>query len=186
MSDQDTRIIPPGQLGSRIFEPSGSMNNPDGIYFGADYFTDPARAAAVLASLMAERQQNPGGGCIRCDGGTDMAGILAQEAANLVPAPERDRYQIVITDGDPFIAQDEEGRESLRQMLDRLGPVQLVFLDELGVRPTPCAPRVVYGDGLLPVPEASELVARICDTVSGEAQPARSDQCCGCGGCDKK
>ncbi len=161
MSDQDTRIIPPGQPGSLFFEPSGSMRGP------------------------ADDEPFPGFFGVRCDGGTDMAGILAQMAANLGPATERDRYQIFITDGDPSIPQDEEGRETLRQMLDRLGPVQLVFLDESGVRPTPCAPRVVCGDGLLPVPAASELVARICDTVDGEAQPVRSDQCCGCGGCDK-
>lgn len=165
MSNQDNRIIPPGQFGSPFLEPSLSMRY-DGGEPVTDFFDMRAR------------------------GGTVASVALAAALAEHFPGDGAERYTIVISDGDPLAELPEgERQQTLVDLIASLKPGEtLVCLDQSGAQPDTlglnCKLLVIAGNGLLPVPSAQELVTRACATVDG-AVSADDDQCCGCGGCDK-
>lgn len=166
MSKDDNRIIPPGQPGSPLFEPSLSMGGgePDLSRF---FEIEPA-------------------------GGTHFvpAADLLARLAESFPSDRFDRYTFTITDGDPMEGVPEgERAQTLAELIASLKPGEsLICLDQSGAQPDNlglnCKPFVIAGDGLLPVPSPSELVSRICATTDG-VPAAEKDRCCGCGGCDK-
>lgn len=210
MSEKDTRIIPPGQPGSPFFEPSGSMRGPGEIDFGPDYFRDPAAVAAALESLANHRIGH--GGTDLTQGLADV--LIGFEKVpgdrfdryTFVITDGEPQASLHEAHGDVlsvlmrqaglfhFICLDDPAISDLSQIAahDRQRPQEdgVLTADEIGRLPS-CQRAAsemfgITGNGLAPVPSASELVTRICSTVDGVAEPALTDQCLDCGGCDKK
>ncbi len=163
MSNDQGRIIPPGQFGSAFMDRSGSMSYDDNGFGDGVGTSFPTRLESVLAAIAAESKPSP-----------------------------LDGHVIVITDGEPPALSQPERAELVRKLLEGVSPFNFVSLDSSGAVsnralgdsqdcPAACT---VSGNGLLPVPSASELVSRICGSDTDVA-PVDTDKCCGCGGCDK-
>lgn len=138
MKDKNSRVIPPGQFGSPFFEPSLSMGGfePKVIPFGAESnpFFDLDRFFEQGAS-----------------GGTDFPSALAGVFDSLPHDHRYDRFQLVITDGDPLAGlsgvEVEARSDALARLIADLKPgEQLVCLDYSGAQPPfpgEDAPRVI-------------------------------------------
>lgn len=196
MSNETNRVPQFSPFGDPFFEPSLSMSG--GM--------EEARldALAFLAARALGAKFGDDFQLILSTNGTDVAAAL--DAAELFPPDESrfERFQLVITDGDPDPMAGVNG-ETLEQLVERLGIASPVFicLDESGARDTiaahdrdrPRADGMVHVDelehlphamttlfaaagiGLAPVPSTSELVGRCCATIDGESAE---------GGCDKQ
>jgi len=105
MSDQNSRIIPPGQLGSPFFEPSGSMHGPElDLDLPPNFFDINPR------------------------GGTDISAALAAFAAQFPVDHRFDHYRLVINEGPAPALDDEEEAARLKALIKRLPHVDMTFL----------------------------------------------------------
>lgn len=192
MSNETNRVPQFSPFGDPFFEPSLSMSG--GM--------EEARLDAL--AFLATRELGAKFGAdfplILSSNGTDVAAALEAASELFKPDESRfNRFQLVITDGDPDPMSGVNG-ETVEQLVARLGIASPVFicLDESGARDTiaahdrdrPRADGMVHADelehlphamttlfaaagiGLAPVPSASELVGRCCATVDGDADAA--------------
>lgn len=187
MSDEINRDVPHRRDYDPFFEPSLSMSG------------GMVEARLDVLAFLAERglaaKFSDDVPLILSTNGSDVAAAL-EAAALFKPDESRfERFQLVITDGDPDQTAGVNG-ETLEQLVERLGIASPVFicLDESGARDTiaahdrdrPRADGMVHVDelehlphamttlfaaagiGLAPVPSASELVGRCCASVDGD------------------
>lgn len=194
MSDEINRDVPHRRDYDPFFEPSLSMSG------GMEEARLDALAFLVERGLGAKFSDDVP--LILSTNGTDVAAAL-EAAALFEPDESRfERFQLVITDGDPDPMAGVNG-ETVEQLVERLGIASPVFicLDESGARDTiaahdrdrPRADGMVHVDelehlphamttrfaaagiGLAPVPSASELVGRCCASVDDNANAFRQE-----------
>ena len=196
MSDEINRDVPHRRDYDPFFEPSLSMSG--------GMVEARLDALAFLATRELGAKFGDDFPLILSSNGTDVAAALEAASALFKPDESRfNRFQLVITDGDPNPLDGPNG-ETLEQLVERLGIASPVFicLDESGARDTiaahdrdrPRADGMVHVDelehlphamttlfaaagiGLAPVPSASELVGRCCASVDGESAEGDCDK----------